>query len=330
MGRGASPRERQGRSRLSFRSPSRGREIIVAFRVPGRHRQLPSSHVKPHFRASQRWAAVGTAEEHFHPLSSIADGARFGMTWSAPRSSEKGLCLMAKPKLRALSKTQVNKAGKILKDWWVDPGQGEVGIEFARAVDALIDYRASHQVPLTKATMGLRSRVRTAKCQNLEVSQRLKRIGTIMDKLCREPTMKLANMQDIGGCRAVLASIEEIRRVQKLLKPKTHRIYDYIEKPRESGYRGVHVIVQYDGRQTEVQLRTDLMHQWAYTVERLSGRLGQDLKGGRGPEPVLAWLRVVSEAMALEESGQAPDTEVMDRLRALRQEALPYLEGGSQ
>lgn len=237
---------------------------------------------------------------------------------------------MAKPKVRTFSKTQVNKAGKILKEWWIDPNQVEEGIDFARAVDVLIDYRASHQVPLTKATMGLRSRVATARCLNLEVSQRLKRIGTIMDKLCREPTMKLANMQDIGGCRAVLASVAEIRRVQKLLRSKTERTYDYIETPRSSGYRGVHVIVQYDGRLTEVQLRTELMHQWAYTVERLSGRLGHDLKAGRGPEPVLGWLKVVSEAMGLEDSGLPVDTEVMDRLAARRQEALPYLEGGSQ
>ncbi len=45
--------------------------------------------------------------------------------------------------------------------------------------------------------MGLRSMVRTERCQ-IEVSQRLKRVPTIIDKLLREPTMQLANMQDIG------------------------------------------------------------------------------------------------------------------------------------
>jgi putative GTP pyrophosphokinase len=140
--------------------------------------------------------------------------------------------------------------------------------------------------------------------------------------------MQLANMQDIGGCRAVLENIDEVRRVQKRLRFRTLRLYDYIDAPRDSGYRGVHVIVQYDGRLTEIQLRTGLMHQWAYTVERLSGRLGVDLKGGHGPAPVLRWLKAVSEAMALEEAGQPPDTEAMERLEALRQKALPYLEGG--
>jgi len=45
---------------------------------------------------------------------------------------------------------------------------------------------------------------------------------------------------------------------------------DYISDPRRSGYRGVHVIVGYDGRQIEVQLRTRVMHDWAIAVERLS------------------------------------------------------------
>lgn len=235
--------------------------------------------------------------------------------------------LLTKTRINKLTKTQINKSGKVLRKWWADdlPVDAAVG----QAFRVLLRYRATHQVPLTKATMGLRSRVQTAGCAKLEVSQRLKRIPTILDKLQREPTMQLANMQDIGGCRAVLENIREIRAVQKRLRPKTLRLYDYIETPRESGYRGVHVIVVYDGRLTEVQLRTGLMHQWAYTVERLSGRLGEDLKGGKGPEPLLEWLKTVSEAMALEEAGQPVDSELLERLEILRRGAVPFMEGGS-
>jgi ppGpp synthetase/RelA/SpoT-type nucleotidyltranferase len=223
-----------------------------------------------------------------------------------------------------LTKTQINKAGKALsKQEKADP------VAKQQALTLLLLYRATHQVPLTKATMGLRSRVATAKCARVEVSQRLKRIPTILDKLNREPTMKLANMQDIGGCRAILADIDEVRRVQKRLRQRTLKLYDYIVAPKDSGYRGIHVIVEYDGRLTEVQLRTRLMHQWAYTVERLSGRLGVDLKAGQGPAPVLSWLRLVSEAMALEEAGHPVDNEGMRHLQALRRKALPYVEGGS-
>lgn len=231
------------------------------------------------------------------------------------------------PKRASLTKTQINKAGKVLRTWWAE--DREVDAQVGRAFDVLLRYRATHQTPLSKATMGLRSRVQTARCSKLEVSQRLKRIPTILDKLQREPTMQLANMQDIGGCRAVLATIDEVRAVQKRLRGTTLRLYDYIDEPRNSGYRGIHVIVSYDGRLTEVQLRTELMHQWAYTVERLSGRLGEDLKGGNGPDPLLRWLKAVSEVMALEEAGEKVDREALEHLEDLRKEAIPFMGGGS-
>ena len=178
--------------------------------------------------------------------------------------------------------------------------------------------------------MGLRSVVRTENCRAREVSQRLKRLPTILEKLVREPTMALANMQDIGGCRAILASIDEVRRVQRRLSKNRPpiRAYDYIDAPRRSGYRGVHVIVQYDGRSIEVQLRTRIMHEWAVAVERLGGRIGEDLKSSHGPPEVLELLEAVSEAMAVEESGGVVENSLMERIDRLRASAQPFLKGG--
>lgn len=137
--------------------------------------------------------------------------------------------------------------------------RGDLGTQAGHraALEVLLDYRAAHQYPLQKATMGLRSMVATEGCK-VEVSQRLKRVPTILDKLRREPTMQLANMQDIAGCRAVLGSIDEVRRVQRRLAKARppRRISDYIAEPRASGYRAVHVVVAYDDRCVEVQLRT--------------------------------------------------------------------------
>ena len=179
--------------------------------------------------------------------------------------------------------------------------------------------------------MGLRSMVDTEGCR-VEVTQRLKRIPTIVDKLQREPTIRLSTMQDIGGCRAVLDSIDEIRRVERRLvrnRPPV-RVSDYISSPRDSGYRGVHVIVTYDDRMIEIQLRTQAMHEWAITVERLSGRLGEDLKGGRGPQQVRDLLEVISEAMAIEEAGGVVGQVLSERVQSLRTIAEPYLRGGSR
>lgn len=226
------------------------------------------------------------------------------------------------------TKSQVNRAGRALRRWM----RGEIDdLAVQEALDTLTAFRAAHQYPLIKANNGLRSMVRTAGCK-VEVSQRLKRMSTILDKIRREPTMAVGNMQDVGGCRAVLDSVDEVRRVEHRLKhtrPPEH-YNDYIATPRASGYRGVHVVVRYadehgEDRLIEVQLRTRVMHEWAITVERLSGRLQNDLKSGLGPAPVLDLLGAISEAMALEESGDAVPEALLDRMRTLRTAAVPYL-----
>lgn len=185
-------------------------------------------------------------------------------------------------------------------------------------------------MPLRKANMGLRSMVRTAGAE-VEVSQRLKRVPTILDKLQREPTLALSKMQDIGGCRAVLASVDEVRRVEARLRRNRPPVgyADYISEPRASGYRGVHLVVEYDGRNIEVQLRTRVMHAWAITVERLTWRLGENLKGD-GDHVVQQLLRVISEAMAVEEHGGVVDASLLGKMERLRQQAGPYLAAGGR
>src|SRR5918996_6008591 len=103
------------------------------------------------------------------------------------------------------TRSQINKAGKILRRWALGDLVDETN--HRAALEVLLAFRAAHKDPLTKANMGLRSMVRTAGCRS-EVTQRLKRVPTIIDKPSRGPTMQLATMQDIGGCRAVLASID--------------------------------------------------------------------------------------------------------------------------
>lgn len=148
--------------------------------------------------------------------------------------------------MEALTKSQVNKAGRTLRSPWNSLDEASLD----RALDVLLRYRAANQLPLVKANMGLRSVVNTEGCKKIEVSQRLKRVPTILDKLRRQPTMQLSTMQDIGGCRAVLADTDELRRVQRRLKRNRPPIRerDYIRDPRSSGYRGVHVVVGYEER----------------------------------------------------------------------------------
>jgi ppGpp synthetase/RelA/SpoT-type nucleotidyltranferase len=58
--------------------------------------------------------------------------------------------------------------------------------------------------------------------------------------------MQLARMHDIGGCRAVVASEEEIRAIATHLRRRwaIHREYDYMVNPKpHSGYRAYHLDV---------------------------------------------------------------------------------------
>lgn len=229
----------------------------------------------------------------------------------------------------AFTTSQVNKAGRIVRLYYAERRDWDKTL--GRAIALLREFRAAHQYPLGKANMGLRSTLRTCGCNGI-VSQRLKRFWTIVDKLEREPTMALSRMQDIGGCRAVLTSIEEIRAVEHRLRRNRLplAVYDYISHPRSSGYRAVHVVVGYEDRlgqrrAIEVQLRTRTMHEWAFTVERLSGRLREDLKSGKGHQQVLDWLASISEAMAIEETGGIVPGELIALIEERRIAAVPFL-----
>lgn len=228
----------------------------------------------------------------------------------------------------APTKSQVNRAGKHLRALLLQTQPAPSGDQLSAAIQTLFAFRAAHAYPLSKATMGLRQRVAREGCQ-VEVSQRLKRAPTIVDKLRREPTMALSTMRDIGGCRAVLESMDELRRVESRFLRRTSGPvvdhHDYVSEPKPSGYRAVHLTVCYDGRLIEVQLRTRVMHEWAVTVERLTSRMDEDFKSGEGSDEVQAFLQAASEAMAVEESLGVVSPELASRVSQLRAAAVPFL-----
>jgi hypothetical protein len=78
-------------------------------------------------------------------------------------------------------------------------------------------------------------------------------------------------MWDIGGCRCILRNDKEVYRLKELIEKRltVRKMYDYIEKPQSEGYKSLHLFVTVpdDDKVIEVQLRSQLDHNWATLVE---------------------------------------------------------------
>jgi hypothetical protein len=201
---------------------------------------------------------------------------------------------------------QVIKAGEMLLDDNIE--------EFELAMEILSYWRFSHEKPLGEALKILQET--TIKIdKNAIFAKRLKRYVSIVYKLRRFRKMKLKNMQDIGGCRAIISSPRKLKKVVRELRKKPEfknsegkiRFKDYIEKPKEDGYRGYHLIGQFkdeygEKKDIEVQLRTNLQHDWATALEIVDLFTGQALKSNQGDENWKNFFSSVSEQFAVMES----------------------------
>jgi hypothetical protein len=175
------------------------------------------------------------------------------------------------------SKGKVNKAGIKIRD------HRQLTVDEMYAFET---WRAAHSYVLNTFKPLLWSRVRG---KDIIVAQRLKRRSTIIDKLFREPGMELARMDDIAGCRLIFRDIKSLGKFRsEFHKSKfNHKLrhddidkYNYIAKPKDSGYRGVHEIYVYNvnteagkkfnGLYIEMQFRTLCQHAWATAVEVVS------------------------------------------------------------
>jgi hypothetical protein len=73
-------------------------------------------------------------------------------------------------------------------------------------------WRKTHAYPLALVTPGVRNWLGQCSGQ-MVVAQRLKRSRQMVIKLARFRTMRLSPMEDIAGCRAVLADNAEVEAV---------------------------------------------------------------------------------------------------------------------
>lgn len=201
---------------------------------------------------------------------------------------------------------EVDRAGRLLAQ-----GGAADPLVIGRALDAVNDWRSSHSFPLNTFQMTLRTRSASV-CNQPIVAQRLKRTPSIIAKLRRFPQMQLSRMQDVGGARAVLASVAEVESLRELYRRPTKHAFvaerNYIRQPKPSGYRGIHLVyryrgarAEYDGLRIEVQLRSRLQHAWATAVETVGAFLGQALKSSEGEADWLRFFALIGSMFALDE-----------------------------
>ena len=179
---------------------------------------------------------------------------------------------MPKPAFPGGSKSRVSKAGAAVRAGTATPEDYQI-------IDT---WRAAHRNVLNTFQALLRTRT---KRKDVVVAQRLKRRKTVFGKLARFPSMELARMDDVAGCRLIFPSVEALYSFRESFNKGSfkHKLrndpdkWDYIKKPKGTGYRGVHDVYEYDvnseqgrdykGLLLEVQYRTAAQHAWATCVE---------------------------------------------------------------
>jgi len=223
------------------------------------------------------------------------------------------------------TKNEVNRAGKIL----VNPDSSENEKELATKI--LDNWRASHSYPLHIFQMTLLNKTKNVEKKSTPiVAQRLKRAPAIIYKLTRgyhgkKPSMKLYQMQDIGGCRSVLPTISQARKLyeEQYLRGDLKHIKrgdkDYVKTPKEDGYRSFHLVYEYksknkskivyNGLLIEIQIRSKLQHLWATAIETVDFFTRQALKTSEGEKDWFDFFKLVSSAFAkMEKCPIVPNT----------------------
>ena len=217
------------------------------------------------------------------------------------------------------TRSQIVNAGKIIRQ------DDQNTDEYKSAVDVVDNWRASHAFPLHIIYMHLRRLCSSN--NNIIVAERLKRLDSITKKLIREPRMNLWTMQDLGGCRVIVPTIEDVYKYANDYEKSRKRhilkkTYDYIKNPKMSGYRSLHVVYEYQSDSVstynrnmliEIQYRTHLQHLWATAVETMGLFTKEAIKSGQGSDDVKRFFVLVSALFAMKENQPIPPNVVNDK-----------------
>lgn len=229
------------------------------------------------------------------------------------------------------SKSRVSRAGAAVR----------AGMETPEDLEVINAWRAAHKAVLNTFQAILRNRTRGT---DTVVAQRHKRKQTIFEKLRRYPKMELHRMDDVAGCRLIFPDVVSLQRFREALHKARFRHkrrndvdkYDYIKHPKDTGYRGIHDVYEYDvnseigrvakGLLIEIQYRTAVQHAWATAVEVIGFITSSQPKFQQGDKRYETVMLYASEIVARAHEGltsflaEEPDQEVLRRFMELDNE----------
>lgn len=217
------------------------------------------------------------------------------------------------------SKSRVSRAGDAVRN-------GTAVLDDLKVIET---WRAAHRAVLNTFQAILRGRLRGKK---VIVAQRHKRKNTIFDKLKRFPEMQLARMDDVAGCRLIFRNIKELNKFRgEFHKARrfNHKMrntpdkYNYIVHPKNTGYRGIHDVYEYDvnsesgkglkGLYIEIQYRTLVQHAWATAVEVVGFITESQPKFEKGDKRYHQAMAYASEILArAHENSNGPFPDLSD------------------
>lgn len=223
---------------------------------------------------------------------------------------------------------EIDEAGRILARMYAS---GEDINQRPELTTLISRWRAVHGVPLHTFRDNFSRKVG----KNGIVAQRLKRLPTMLSKLKRLKRFGLSELQDIAGCRVIVKTPDDAFRLasdyaESRIRHVRSGYKNYISNPKVSGYRGLHLIYAYqsdrraelNGLQTEIQLRSELQHQWATAVETAGAFTGDNLKSGDGNTTWLRFFALMGSLIAnMENAPSVPGTplsrgRLIDEIRA--------------
>jgi hypothetical protein len=206
---------------------------------------------------------------------------------------------------KVITKSQIKNIGKKLRNT-------EVGRDLSQEdLEVLNLWRSHHSASLKYYAKLIKAEALKIQIPDNQftVTQRLKRVHSIILKLKRFQNMQLSTMDDIAGLRIVVESLSQVKNLTNVLKEKVgkHKLIklnNYITHPKDDGYRSVHIIYKVEKSPSihiELQIRSMLQHYWATGVEVFGTLEETSFKTGSGNLDWKEFFNLLSSRFAIKE-----------------------------